>query len=74
MNYLFMIAIPIAVLALGWGGFQIMTAAGNAGKAEEGISVMKVTVIGIVIMLSSYLVVQFIFKALGVTSEFTSFF
>jgi hypothetical protein len=69
-----MIAIPIAVLAIGWGGFQIMTATGNAGKVEEGFGTMKIAVTGIVIMLASYLVVQFIFKALGVTSEFTTFF
>lgn len=66
IRYLLMIMIPIAVLGLGYGGFKIMTAAGNPGKVEEGYQTMKTVVIGIVIALAAYLVVKFIFLALGV--------
>lgn len=71
MQYLYGLAIPLAVLALAWGGFQIMTSAGNPGKVEEGQGVMKLAITGLVIMLASYLIIRLIFTALGVDSSIT---
>ncbi len=68
MSYLFLLSIPVAVLGIGYGGFKIMTAAGNPGKVEEGYGVMKLVVIGIVIMLISYMVVKLVFTVLGVAT------
>jgi hypothetical protein len=67
--YLFYVMIPIAVIGIGFGGFKIMTAAGNASKVEEGSNTIKVVVIGIIIALTGYLVVKLIFTALGVNSS-----
>lgn len=72
--YLFYVMIPIAVIGIGYGGFKIMTAAGNAGKVEEGSNTIKVVVIGIIIALTAYLVVKLIFTALGVGSSVGSIF
>jgi hypothetical protein len=66
--------IPIGVLGIGYGGFKIMTAAGNPGKVEEGSNAIKVVIIGIIIALTAYLVVRLIFTALGVSSSVGSIF
>ena len=71
INYLTFIAFPIAALMIGWGGIQIMTAAGNTEKVSKGLSSMKIAATGLVIILASYLMVQFIFKVLGVVSTST---
>jgi hypothetical protein len=70
MRYLWFIALPIGALAIGWGGFQIMTAAGNTEKVSSGVGAIKTVVVGIAIMLASYFIVQAIFLALGVSSSF----
>lgn len=66
MRYLWYIALPIGALMLGWGGFNIMTAAGNEEKMKTGYGAIKITVIGYGIMLGAYLIVKTIFTVLGV--------
>lgn len=71
IDYLKLAVIPIAVLMVGWGGFQILTSAGSEEKFGAGKKAIITACIGIVIILVSYLVIKFVFQALGVSTEFT---
>lgn len=70
IKYFSLIVIPLAVLMIGWGGFTIMTAAGSEEKVNSGKKKIITAVVGIIIILVSYLIIQFIFNALGVSSAF----
>ncbi|MFA6105555.1 MAG: pilin [Patescibacteria group bacterium] len=48
----------LALLMLIWGGFQWMTSAGNTEKVEKGTSTMLWAIIGVVLVLSSYILVN----------------
>lgn len=54
----------IAVALMMYAGFTIMTAAGNPEKVEKGKKIMINAVIGLVIIISSYAIVAFLFRAL----------
>ncbi|PIR87740.1 MAG: hypothetical protein COU10_03020 [Candidatus Harrisonbacteria bacterium CG10_big_fil_rev_8_21_14_0_10_45_28] len=66
ITFLFWIVIPIAAIMIGWGGFTIMTSAGSAEKVKKGAGMITIALTGIAIMAISYLIIQFIFGALGV--------
>ncbi len=69
--WLMIIAFPIAALMIGWGGAQIMISAGSPEKIKAGKEKIRIAIIGIIILLLSWLIVRAIFLALGVTSQFT---
>ena len=48
----------VSLLMLVWGGFQWLTSAGNTEKVEKGTSTMVWAVIGVIIVLSSYILVS----------------
>lgn len=70
IKYLSLVVIPIAILAIGWGGFQILTSAGSTEKVTAGRKAIITACTGIAIILVSYIVIQFVFYALGVTDQF----
>ena len=57
INYLLMIAIPLGVLFVAYGGFVIMTAGGSEEKVKKGKQVITAAVIGIAIAFGSWLII-----------------
>ena len=55
----------LALLMLVWGGFQWMTSAGNSEKVEKGTTTMIWALIGVVLVLSSYLLVETLTRVLS---------
>lgn len=58
----------LGIIAFGlvlYGGFLIMTSAGNEEKVAKGKKVLTNAVIGLVIIMSTFAIVQFIFKSLN---------
>jgi hypothetical protein len=51
-----------------WGGIMIMLAGANPGMLETGKKIFTGTVIGLAIVLCSYLLVSTVIKVLGVTT------
>ncbi|MFA5128254.1 MAG: pilin [Patescibacteria group bacterium] len=47
-----------ALVMVVWGGFQWLTSAGNPEKVKKGSSTMIWSVIGLILVLGSYLLVQ----------------
>ena len=60
INYLFVIAIPLAVIFIVWGGFVIMTAGGSEEKVKKGKGIITASVIGLAILFGSWLIVTVI--------------
>ena len=70
IHYLMLVIIPIAILLLGWAGFKIMTSTGSEEKLGQARTMLTTVITGIVIISLSYLIVQAVFKILGVASTF----
>jgi hypothetical protein len=62
INWALAIAFIAAVLVLIWGGFLYITSAGNADNAGKGKTAILNALIGIVIIVLSYIIVQIIYR------------
>lgn len=51
-----------AVLVLIWGGFLYMFAAGNADQAKKGTTAIKNALIGLVVVVLSFVIVRIVFN------------
>ena len=60
-----MIIFPIATIMIIIGGFYIMTARENPGQSQKGRQIITTAVIGILIALLSWIVLDTIFKVLA---------
>lgn len=60
----------VALAAFVYGGFLMVFSFGASDKVQQGKDVMVAAVIGIIIVFSAYLIVNFILNALGVGPEF----
>lgn len=66
INRLLGILALVALVILLWGGFQMVTAAGDDGKYKKGFKILQQAAIGLVFIGVSRLVVSVIFWLLGV--------
>ncbi len=64
INFLILIAIPLAALSFAWAGFLIMTAGGNQGQRDRGKDVFVKVAKGLIFMLAAWLIVDLILSAL----------
>lgn len=56
----------LALVMFVYGGFNWMTAAGNAEKVEKGKQILVWATIGLIVIFTSYALVKFVFTSLGV--------
>lgn len=54
----------LALLVFVYGGFLWLTSGGEAGKVQQGKDAMKWAIIGLVVVFSSYALVNFVFSAI----------
>lgn len=66
------VAVPLAVIALVVGGIFIMISAGNPAIFGKGKEIIKWAIIGLVLTFCSYLIVDFIMRAIGFTGNWSS--
>lgn len=60
----------IVTIMLIYGGFLMITAAGDDGKYQKGLTILKQAAIGVAIVLLSFIIVNFVFRL--VSSSATS--
>ncbi len=60
------IAILGATLVIVLAGWKIMTAAGDEGAVKTGKKMLWAAIVGIIVTMSAYMIVQFILNKLGV--------
>lgn len=62
INWALAIAFIAAVIVLIIGGFRYITSAGNAEQAKKGTQAIQNALIGIVIIVLSYIIVQIVYR------------
>ncbi|MBI5147665.1 MAG: transglycosylase SLT domain-containing protein [Parcubacteria group bacterium] len=65
INFFIKLAIPLAVIFIIYGGFMIMTAGPSESRAGEGRKVLTSAVVGIAIVLGSWLILNTVFLILN---------
>lgn len=65
VEFVLILSIPAAAIALAIGGFFMVANMGNKGKVETGKKILTNAIIGIVIAFSAWLIVRTILTALG---------
>ncbi len=66
---LFTIATPLVALIVCYAGFLLLTAGGNSERVTQGKSIMKNVIIGYIIALAAWLIINTIVKGLGFTGN-----
>jgi len=66
IRWLIGIALTLISLFVLIGGYNILTAAGNAAQVSKGIAIIRGAIIGLVIVFLSYLIVYTVFRVLGI--------
>jgi hypothetical protein len=66
IDFAMMIIFPLATIMIIYGGFLMLTAGDSAGRFDSGKKAITAAVIGILIALLSWLVLDTIFKILAV--------
>ena len=69
INWILGLLSLVALVMLLFGGFKMVTAAGNETKYKEGFKVLKQAAIGLAVIGLSWLIVSFIFLLIGGTAE-----
>ena len=64
INYAIDLAFAFAGLFIAWGAFVIMTAGGSEEKVKKGKEVMTTAIVGLVIMLSAWLILGTVLQVL----------
>jgi len=67
-NFALGLLATLAVLSIVIGGFYVVTSAGNSGRVSEGYSIITNAVIGLLLVMASFLLFSFVLVALGFQS------
>lgn len=68
INWVLGILALIALILLLWGGFQMVTAAGDEGKYSAGFTILKQAAIGLVLIGVAWFVISIIFFVINITT------
>jgi hypothetical protein len=74
IGYILVLIVPIMAIVFAYAGFLYLTSGGNADKKKAAKKAMTSAVIGIIIILSAWLIVKTIVKALGVDQDSDTFY
>ncbi len=74
IDFMMMIIIPITAIMIVYGGIMIMIAGGSPEKVKQGRSIVTAAIIGLLIALLSWLIIDTIFKVLTVQTEEGNYF
>ncbi len=66
IDFIIILSFAIATLMLAVGGVMYAISAGNEGMLRQAKAILKSTVIGLIIMLTSWLLVGFVLQVMGV--------
>ncbi len=59
----------LALLAFVYGGFMFLISSGNVEKIEQAKKIIGGAIIGIIIVFTSYLIIGFVLKSLGIENQ-----
>jgi hypothetical protein len=67
IGFIFPISGILLFFFLVWGGFTLLTSAGNPEKLKSAQGKMTAAIIGFILLVSSYLIVKLVAKIFGLT-------
>ena len=67
LSFALEIAVPIAVIAIVYGGFKIMTAGGSPKGEEAGKAAIKSALIGVVIVFGAWIIINTLLNVVGLS-------
>jgi len=73
VNFIVTLAVAVSVFGIVYAGFLYLTAGGNTGKIKKGHEVITMTIIGFLIVLLTYELLQVLYTTLGVSADFNPF-
>ena len=62
LRFLIGISVLLATIMIAWGGFKMVTSAGNSGEVSKGREMMTNAIIGIIITLAAWLLIDTVMK------------
>lgn len=71
-NWLFGIVGSVVLLFFIYGGILFIFSSGESSKVEKGKDIIVGSIVGLVIMFSSYVIIQFAMSALGVNGSWST--
>ena len=71
IQFVFFLTSIIATLSIAYAGWLFLTSGDNEGNRTKAKGIMWNTVVGIIIIFTGWIVVQFILKSLGVISGYS---
>ena len=71
ITYLLTLATILAVISFVYAGFLLVTSGGNSSKVSQAKSIFGAVVIGLIFAYGAWIIVHFIFAALGGDSQFS---
>lgn len=74
IKYIIVLIIPIMAIVFAYAGFLFLTSGGDSAKRTKAKKAMTSAIIGIVIILSAWLIVRTIVRALGVDENSTTYY
>ncbi len=74
ISYIFIIMIPIAAIVFAYAGYQLLFSGGNTQKRDAAKKAATNLLIGIVVFLLAWVIVNLIVSTLGLKSDFNIFF
>lgn len=67
-NYVFGFVGALALLFFIYGGFMLILSQGNSEKVKKGMGIIMAAGVGLIIVFSAYILVQFLSTTLGVAT------
>lgn len=74
VKFLIWVSIPIAVIAFTYAGFLMLTSGGNPGQIDRAKGIFKNVAIGLIFVISAWLIVYLIVSSLAETTIYEMFF
>lgn len=69
-NYIISLGIIFSSLAFAYAGFLYITAQGDPGKVSKATKIFTNFAIGLILLLSAFLIIQIIYETLGLKDTF----
>lgn len=73
IEYIFILVIPITAIVFAYAGYLYLTSGGNSGKREKAKLAMINVVIGVIVIMSAWLIVTLIVNSLGASDATKQF-
>ncbi|MCI5051054.1 MAG: pilin [Candidatus Pacebacteria bacterium] len=73
IEYIFILVVPIVAITFAYAGYLYLTSGGNSSKRDAAKNAMTKSLIGIVVVMSAWLIVTLILRTLGASDAVTQF-